>query len=409
MKRWSPNDDTQLLQLLQDNKLDPSDLSATTIEAVRVEYYPDRPYNRFAPLYRNKIRKWNIEQSLAGKRKGTNKHLAFHSSSCCCLLLKYFCLLFLIRLSPATADKQDAKKKEAAQSVSSSSTKNKRTNDQADDSSAQEDEEYTSGGEDEQEEEDDEIEESEEVDDDAIDEVAEELELLETEASDHSTMKPLIYSWLDESGRQRLTLDFLVIGLAETDFTPRVSRNGMTLDLGFVVPEVFFSPKRLSTASDGRISGSHAKHTAFTKAVHVCKASTSYDIPLQVWQRVKLPFKVECDFVAEGSNRPGYELVAFPHPNKNLRLLGQALFVFTVELVSVIKPRKLNPGKARKSAVRMIASPNGGEDDDDSSDCDESNRAGRSNVDAANRAARGDKADAMSVVSSEEGGPAGPP
>ena len=215
------------------------------------------------------------------------------------------------------------------------------------------------------------------------------------------TMKPLIYSWFDESGRQRLTLDFLVIGLAETDFTPRVTRNGMNLELGFVVPEVFFSPQRLSTASGGIVTGSHAKHAAFTKAVHACKASTSYDTPLQVWQRVKLPFKVEGDFVAnpEHSNRPGYELVAFPHPNRKLRSAGQNLFVFTVELVSVIKPRKLNQGKARHTPFRMVASPIGGDDSESGSEIDdyESSRASR-----AGRAGP-PNADAMSVVSSNDG------
>ena len=283
---------------------------------------------------------------------------------------------------------------------SSSSGKKRIHIDHADDS---EDEEYTPAEEEsEQKEEDNEIEEAEEIDDDAIDEIAEELELLDTEASDPSAiMKPLLYSWFDESGRQRLTLDFLVMGLPEAYFTPRVGRSGMTLELGFVVPELFFSPKRLSTASDGRISGSHAKHAAFTKAVHACKSSTSYDVPLEVWQKVKLPFKVESDFVSEDNHRPGYELVAFPHPNKKLREMGQALFIFTVELVSVIKPRKLNPGKARKSAVRMIASPDGSDDDEDS-DRDEVSRAGRSKVDAARRAGRGNNADAMSVISSDD-------
>ena len=66
-----------------------------------------------------------------------------------------------------------------------------------------------------------------------------------------------------------------------------------------MLPEVYFSPKRLEKASDGAVSGSHAKLAAFTKAVHQCKTSTVYEEPFQFWHRVKLTFKVEPDFVVE--------------------------------------------------------------------------------------------------------------
>ena len=40
-----------------------------SIEAVRKSYFPQFPYRNFAPLFCKKLRKWNIETSLAGKRK----------------------------------------------------------------------------------------------------------------------------------------------------------------------------------------------------------------------------------------------------------------------------------------------------------------------------------------------------
>lgn len=70
MTRWGPDDDTRLLQFIKNNQIDPSDLSKEGIEKVRAEFYPERPYKGFSTLFRKKIRKWNIEQTLAGRRKG---------------------------------------------------------------------------------------------------------------------------------------------------------------------------------------------------------------------------------------------------------------------------------------------------------------------------------------------------
>lgn len=188
-------------------------------------------------------------------------------------------------------------------------------------------------------------------------------------------MKPLMYAWYDANGRQRLTVDFLVLCLPEADFTARVSRSGMSLEFGFIVPEAFFSPERLETASEGAITAEHSKYVAFANAVHARKkASTSYDSPYQVWQKVRLPFKVEDDFVTnteDSRNRPGYELLAFPHPNKKLRNKRQNMLIFTLEMISVVKLRKLKQAKARANPFRMISSPVAGADDEDSTDDDE--------------------------------------
>ena len=106
---------------------------------------------------------------------------------------------------------------------------------------------------------------------------------------------------------------------------------------------------------------------SFTKAVHVCKSSSDegYDKPSEMRQKVKLPFKVEQEFVCHANNIKGYELHTFPHPNKKMRRENQYMFVFTVKLVSVVKPPKLKKTKPRKSAFRMVDSDASSDSDDD--------------------------------------------
>ena len=138
-------------------------------------------------------------------------------------------------------------------------------------------------------------EEAEEIADAGVDEAAEELEILLLSNSDKDEMQTFLYPWYDKSGRQRLTVEFLVIGLAEKDFSEKVSRNGMGLILKYIVPQVFFNPDQLLTASGGSVTETHSKYAAFAKAVHAFKSSIpdGYDKPIEKRQQVKLPFKVE--------------------------------------------------------------------------------------------------------------------
>jgi hypothetical protein len=245
----------------------------------------------------------------------------------------------------------------------------KRVEAEDNDSSEEDDGNYCS---DDNEETDEQVDEK-DIDDNSVNDLADELHRLDVvdEGSTETTndlMKPLIYAWFDEDGRQHLTLDFLVMCLPEGDFTPRVTRSGMSLELGFTVPEIFFSPTRLTSASDGNITGMHHKHTAFTAAVHDTKASTGgYDMPMVVWQKVKLPFKVELDFCSLDNEGPGFELVAFAHPNKKFRKAGQNLFIFTVELISVVKPRNIKRIIRGKQPFRMVTSPGGESDESEDS------------------------------------------
>lgn len=214
---------------------------------------------------------------------------------------------------------------------------------------------------------DEEEDEAEEIDDDNVNEAAEELELLSTSSSNRDEMKYLVNNWSDVAGRQHLTVDFLVVGMPQADFTPRVTRNGMSLELEYIVPEFFFSPNRLTTASSGLVTLSHAKYAGFVEAVHRFKAVNGYDEPCKMVQTVRLPYKVEQDFFGSEENPSGFELVGMPHWNRDLRIARQNWFVFTVELILVVKPRMIRKPRVRDLAFCFLASPGS----DDSNDADD--------------------------------------
>jgi hypothetical protein len=269
---------------------------------VRAKFFPERLYKGFSTLFRKKIRKWNIELTLAGRRKGELVLVVGSASSELSSRL-----LIIIPTGTKGTERTPADETQEAGAAAAAATpvdnsirtpareRPNTTDHKAHDSSDEDFDEHEYS-----EEEEDELEEAEEVDDDEIDQLAKELELIDPEekSAGQVIMKPLMYAWYDANGRQRLTVDFLFLCLPEADFTPRVSRSGMSLEFAFVVPEAFFSPERLETASGGAITAEHANYVAFNNAVHARKkASTSYDSPFQVWQKVRLPFKVEDDFV----------------------------------------------------------------------------------------------------------------
>ena len=60
-----------------------------------------------------------------------------------------------------------------------------------------------------------------------------------------------------------------------------------------------------------------------------------------------------------------FEFHAFPHPNKKMRNANQFMFVFVVELVSVVKPPSLKKAKPRKMAFRLVESCESSDSEDD--------------------------------------------
>ncbi len=407
---WTKADDNKLLQLLQTNTINPT-LTFQAIETVRTTHWPDKEYKSFAQLYRKKVRKWSAEQTLQSARRGES--CFDHVASIMMLLLSCSCLIFQHQLActnvfcssssssagvvvppaaavappaaavapPAAVVAPPAAVVAAQATPTRRAVRSSRDNNNKKEEEGNEDEEeesdFSVGEDDNSESRGKKEEEAEEIADADVNEAAEELELLLLHSTndDEDEMQYFLYQWFDESGRERLTVEFLVIGLAEEDFSANVSRNGMSLMLTYTIPDVFFNPDRLLTASDGEVTETHSKYAAFTKAVHAYKSSipNGYDKPIEKSQRVKLPFKVEQEFAKGESNddgdetsmSKGFELHAFPHPNKKMRKAKQFMFVFAVDLVSVVKPQSLKKAKPRKTAFRVVDSCESPDSDDE--------------------------------------------
>ena len=74
---WGKDEDLKLHRLFKVRNdrggVDSRDLIQKAIKEVQEEHFPDRPYRSFAPLFRNKARKWNINNALLGARLSQGK------------------------------------------------------------------------------------------------------------------------------------------------------------------------------------------------------------------------------------------------------------------------------------------------------------------------------------------------
>ena len=93
-QRWTIGKDARLLLLFREGAVNSTDLNQKSIEAVRKSYFPQFPYRNFAPLFCKKLRKWNIETSLVGKRKSVQgeKKESKYILSLLVLSLVFICL-----------------------------------------------------------------------------------------------------------------------------------------------------------------------------------------------------------------------------------------------------------------------------------------------------------------------------
>lgn len=73
---WKPEDDAKLAALFRktDRNGKPvvnlTDLSKKYIELVHTTCFKAKKFSNFQPLYKRKVRKWNLEQTLQGARRG---------------------------------------------------------------------------------------------------------------------------------------------------------------------------------------------------------------------------------------------------------------------------------------------------------------------------------------------------
>ena len=74
---WGKNEDLKLHRLFKIRNdrggVDSRDLTQKSVKAVQEKNFPDRPYKNFAPLFRSKARRWNINHALLGARLSQGK------------------------------------------------------------------------------------------------------------------------------------------------------------------------------------------------------------------------------------------------------------------------------------------------------------------------------------------------
>ena len=69
-QKWNKFDEAKLLKLFETDAVDLKELSYEYIHNVIEKYFPERPNSSFAPLYKGKVRKYNINKTKTGQRKG---------------------------------------------------------------------------------------------------------------------------------------------------------------------------------------------------------------------------------------------------------------------------------------------------------------------------------------------------
>jgi len=80
---WNQCDNAKLRNLFErgtrNHGIDSEALDSKTINSVIRSYWPERKYDRFAPLYRRKAREFNLDRTLSGCRspQAKGKHISF--------------------------------------------------------------------------------------------------------------------------------------------------------------------------------------------------------------------------------------------------------------------------------------------------------------------------------------------
>jgi hypothetical protein len=270
-QRWTIGKDTRLLLLFREGAVNTTDLNQKSIEAVRKSYFPQFPYRNLAPLFRKKLRKWNVETLLVGKQKAVQgeKKVSKYIFSCLLVLsLIFICLNNTLSAICNTEIKATVAQELPAEEFDDTFTRKKHNitkicqgqKEEGGDNSksnniydSNKDLSYKNNN-------------NKEGDNnnnntsilvDKINKLAVKLETSKIGGTKNCVnlavlMKPVVYSWLDETGRKKQAADFLEQSLPESNFKPSISSYGMNLEIGIVVPDFKFKKGHLIEASKNR-------------------------------------------------------------------------------------------------------------------------------------------------------------
>ena len=149
----------------------------------------------------------------------------------------------------------------------------------------------------------------------------------------------------EEADEKHCSVDFLVYGLPNSAYRPKVSPGGQELQLRVIVPPFFVSDDRLFVANDEINENTH-KATAYKMAVDsIKKKHGDGSVEQRLMgdpQSVKLPFPVEEQISC-------WEVQAFGNNDTDFHLGGvqQMVFILAVDLVAKEKRYKKKEGGIR--------------------------------------------------------------
>lgn len=182
------------------------------------------------------------------------------------------------------------------------------------------------------------------------------------------TFPYILYTYI-EDGKRRVSVDFLVIGMAKENFRLRVVQGGKALQLVVVIPSFFADENRLQLANEedqGFNKRSH-KATALEEVVHKITENIDGEEPLLGSpQQVSLPVPCEEEI-------HDWETLAFNNEDmewSDLFQNQQHFFVLSVDLISTIKISKKKKTGGFRSLGRPSRVVNKEEDEDEDEDGD---------------------------------------
>lgn len=178
---------------------------------------------------------------------------------------------------------------------------------------------------------------------------------------------PCIMHQCVEGGRRRVSIDFLVIGMAKENHRLKIINNGTRLQLGMVIPSFFADENRLQIANEDDTGFNERSHkaTAFEEVVNKVTANVDGEEPLLGSPQLvdlALPCQDEIDeWEMQAFNNEDFEWC-------DLFEAQQHFFLLSVNLVSTIKiakKKKKGGFRALGSARREVKKDEEEEDDDD--------------------------------------------
>lgn len=315
IKRWSKADDAKLAAYFRQGRrnggINSTDLTKSHIDEVIKEFFPDRKYSSFAPLFRNKARAWNLANSLNGSRREQ------------------------VIGTPATGNEDEASDNEPDEANATDAA------DETGEELAKAKEDTTK---------------TEEKDISFLSVGMENMSVSNNNFNMGFNFPYFMYTYTSQD-RKRCSIDFVVLGINQKNLRLTVKKNNV-FELGCMVPRVFLDRERLRSMNQNvpNFSDDTHKSTAFNDAsVEVQKAvgieeddsHLPADDQMKIFgepQKIQLPFPCEEEIVS-------WTIVLADNPDRAFQRMcesHQFFFLLSVDLVAVEKRKVRVTGTFQK-------------------------------------------------------------